>query len=66
MCLIEWLLCKEKRPIQFGFQSGTQLRIPGPELRPQVVAILMDDGIEGGDGVKAHGWILNEPLMGLV
>ena len=41
--------------LRSGFKRLAQRSVAGTEFRLKVIAILVDDVIEGDDGVKAHG-----------
>lgn len=39
---------------QFRFDRPPEIAVSGAKLGPEVIAVLLDDVIEGKDGVEAH------------
>src|ERR1035441_2081103 len=52
--LIEWLLGEEERAVQFGFQRASQRPVAGAKFGLKMVAVFVNDVIEGDDGIQAH------------
>ena len=56
MHLEERLLRHKKRGVEFPFQRLPQVRVLRPELRPEVLTVLVDDVLKGEDRMQAHGF----------
>jgi len=54
VCLVEGFLGQEERPVEFGFKCLAECPVAVAELGLEMVAVLLNDVVEGDDWVQAH------------